>query len=321
MIVLLGASGYIGQAFARELERRQSDFVSLSRSQVDYSSFGTLHEYLSAQKPEFVINAAGYAGKPNVDVCERLRADTLVGNTLLPQTIAHACAALDIPWGHVASGCIYSGAKVTVNGDTRVEKDLTRPDLRELVEKSPGNIHGFKETDESNFSFRHPPCSFYSGTKVLAEEAIVGVGRSYIWRLRIPFDEYDGSRNYLSKVQRYAKAYDNVNSISNRGDYARACIDLWERRAPFGTYNVCNPGFITTRQVVGMIERILKPKRTFEFWTNDEEFYRTGAMTLRSNCVLDMSKLLATGVKIRPIVESLEASLREWKPEAVAASA
>src|SRR6476620_11875860 len=140
MIVLLGASGYIGQAFARELERRQSNFVSLSRAQFDYSSFDTLHEYLSTQKPEFVINAAGYAGKPNVDVCERLRADTLVGNTLLPQTIAHACAALDIPWGHVASGCIYSGAKVTVNGHTRVEKDLTRPDLRELVEKSPGSI-------------------------------------------------------------------------------------------------------------------------------------------------------------------------------------
>src|SRR5262245_6443539 len=143
MILLLGASGYIGQAFARELERRELPFAPLSRAQVDYACFDTLHTFLKAQKPEFVINAAGYAGKPNVDVCERLRADTLVGNTLLPQTIAHACAALDIPWGHVASGCIYSGAKVSVNGHTRVEKDLTRPDLRELVEKSPASIQGF----------------------------------------------------------------------------------------------------------------------------------------------------------------------------------
>ena len=319
MILLLGASGYIGHAFARELEKRRQPFVTLSRRELDYSRFHLLHDYLTARKPELVINAAGYAGKPNVDVCETLRADTLVGNTLLPHTIAHACAAAGVPWGHVASGCIFLGAKVCRNGETHVEKDLTKPELRALVEKSPESIKGFTETDESNFSFRNPPCSFYSGTKVLAETVIAGIGQSYVWRLRIPFDEFDGPRNYLSKVQRYSKAYDNVNSISNRGDYVKACLDLWERRAPFGTYNVTNPGFITTRKVVGMIEKILKPDRRFEFWESDAEFYRTGAKTLRSNCVLDVSKLLATGVKIRPIEESLEWSLRNWVPETVAA--
>ncbi len=319
MILLLGATGYIGHAFARELERRQRPFVPLSRRELDYSRFHLLYDYLKAQKPELVVNAAGYAGKPNVDVCETLRADTLVGNTLLPHTIAHACAAAGVPWGHVASGCIFLGAKVARNGQTPVEKDLTKPELRALVERSPGSIKGFSETDESNFSFSRPPCSFYSGTKVLAETVIAGIGQSYVWRLRIPFDEFDGPRNYLSKVQRYAKAYDNVNSISNRGDYVRACLDLWERRAPFGTYNVTNPGFVTTRQVVDMIEKILKPDRRFEFWESDEEFYRTGAQTLRSNCVLDVSKLLATGVKIRPIDESLDWSLRNWVPETVTA--
>jgi UDP-glucose 4,6-dehydratase len=133
--------------------------------------------------------------------------------------------------------------------------------------------------------------------------------------LRIPFDEFDSTRNYLSKVQRYPKVYDNVNSISHRADYVRACLDLLERRAPFGTYNVTNPGFVTTRQVVEMIQKILKPKRQFEFWRNDEEFYRVAAKTPRSNCVLDVSKLLATGVKIRPVVEAIEDSLRNWKPE------
>ena len=50
-----------------------------------------------------------------------------------------------------------------------------------------------------------------------------GVGRGYLWRLRIPFDEFDNPRNYLSKVQNYAKVYDNVNSISHRGDFVSAC--------------------------------------------------------------------------------------------------
>jgi UDP-glucose 4,6-dehydratase len=315
MILLLGATGYIGQAFARELTRRGEAFTPLSRSQVDYTRFEPLLECLRRVKPAFLVNAAGYTGRPNVDACEIARADTLQGNTLLPQVIAHACAVTNTPWGHVSSGCIYTGAKISAGGKLRVEKDLTKPDLKAVVAKEPGAIHGFTETDEPNFTFRQPPCSFYSGTKALGEEAIAGVGRSYIWRLRIPFDEFDNSRNYLSKVQRYSKVYDNVNSISHREDYVRACLDTWKLGAPFGIYNVTNPGFVTTRQVIAAIEQILRPTRRFEFWENDEEFYRLGAKTPRSNCVMDVSKLLGAGVRIRHVNEALEASLRNWKPE------
>jgi dTDP-4-dehydrorhamnose reductase len=315
MILLLGATGYIGQTFARELQKRKQPFIALSRKEVDYTRFELLLQHLRRTTPSFLINAAGYTGKPNVDACESAQADTLQGNTLLPVTIAHACSATGIPWSHVSSGCIFSGAKVTVAGETRVEKDLTRPDLKALLAKNPEVIRGFTETDEPNFSFRQPPCSFYSGTKALAEEAISGIGPSYIWRLRIPFDEQDNARNYLTKVQRYPKVYDNINSISHRADFVSACLDLWQLRAPFGIYNVTNPGYLTTREVVTEIERILKPNRRFEFWENDEEFYRVAAKTPRSNCVMDVSKLLAAGVKIRTAREALEDSLHRWKPE------
>ena len=315
MIVLLGGSGYIGQAFAQALRERQQPFIALARKELDYTRYDLLLKFLRETKPSFLINAAGYTGKPNVDACEQARADTLAGNTLFPQTVAHACLVSGMPWGHVSSGCIYSGAKVATDGTTRIEKDLSKPELKSLATTTPGAIHGYTETDEPNFTFRHPPCSFYSGTKALAEEAIDGVGQSYIWRLRIPFDELDNSRNYLSKIQRYAKVYDNVNSISHRGDFVHACLELWERRAPFGVYNITNPGFVTTRQVVEMIARIRKLNRSFDFWQNDEEFYRVAAKTPRSNCVLDVSKVLAAGVKLRPVTEALEHSLQHWKPE------
>ena len=313
MIVLLGATGYMGQAFAQALHERNQPFTTLSRSQIDYTHYDLLLQFLKQTKPTFLINAAGYTGKPNVDACEHAKADTLAGNTLLPHTIAHACLVTGTPWGHVSSGCIYSGAKITEDGKTRIEKDLSRSELKSLAEQSPQTIQGFTELDEPNFSFRQLPCSFYSGTKALAEEAIAGVGQSYIWRLRIPFDEQDNPRNYLTKIQRYPKVYDNVNSISHRGEFVRACLDLWDRRAPFGTYNVTNPGFVTTRQVVQLLERILKPARKFEFWANDEEFYSTAAKTPRSNCVLEVSKLLSADIKLRPVQEALEYSLRQWK--------
>jgi dTDP-4-dehydrorhamnose reductase len=315
MILLLGASGYIGNAFATELQRRRTDFIPLSRKQADYTRFDVLLDFLKTKRPTFVVNAAGYTGKPNVDACELHKADTLQGNTLFPQTVANACAAAGVPWGHVSSGCIYSGAEIVENGSTRAEKDFTKPELRALVEKSPQSIHGFNETDVPNFSFRDGPCSFYSGTKALGEEAVAGIGQSYVWRLRIPFDEFDNARNYLSKVQRYPKVYDNVNSISHRADFVKACLDTWELRAPFGTYNVTNPGFVTTKHVVELIEKQLKPARKFEFWASDEEFYKVAAKTPRSNCVMDTTKLLMAGVKIRGVEEALEDSLKNWKPE------
>ena len=97
MILLLGASGYVGQAFARELGRRRQPFLAPSRKETDYTRFDVLWQFLKSKRPEFVINAAGYTGKPNVDACELARADALAGNSLLPQTIAHACAAAGIP--------------------------------------------------------------------------------------------------------------------------------------------------------------------------------------------------------------------------------
>ncbi|HZO84935.1 MAG TPA: dTDP-4-dehydrorhamnose reductase, partial [Verrucomicrobiae bacterium] len=252
---------------------------------------------------------AGFTARPNIDACETARAETLAGNTLLPVTVANACLAANVPWGHLSSGCIYSGAYV----ENRIETNLSQPHLKNLAESSPELFRGFKETDEPNFSFRHPPCSFYSGSKALAEEAIAGLGQNYIWRVRLPFDHLDNPRNYITKLLRYPRLYDNVNSISHRLECVSACLDLWERRAPFGIYNLTNPGFLTTRQVAALMEKILQPARRFEFWADDAEFYRLGAKAPRSNCILDVSKLLGTGIKMRSGHEALVDALQHWK--------
>ena len=175
-------------------------------------------------------------------------------------------------------------------------------------------FRGFTERDEPNFTFRNAPCNFYSGTKALAEEAVAKLGQNYIWRLQNPFNEIDKLPNLFSKLQRYSKVYDHVGSFSHLDDSVRACLDLWERHAPYGIYNVANPGAVTTRQIVTMMQCILKPDRNFEFWKDDEEFYREGAKAPRANCILDVSKLLSAGVRMRPVQEALEDSLERWQP-------
>jgi dTDP-4-dehydrorhamnose reductase len=313
MILLLGATGYVGQAFSAELRRREWAFIPLTRKAIDYTRLDVLFDYVRKVRPAFIINAAGYAPHPDFDACELEREDVWCANVLLPQTISRVCLMTNTPWGHVSSGSIYVGAKVSDRGRMRIERNLNQPAMQRLFAGHSENIHGFTEWDEPNFSFRDAPCNFYSGTKALAEEALRGAGRNYIWRPRMMFNECDDPRNLLAKLQHYDRVADDMNSISHLDEFVQTCLELWERQAPFGIYNVVNPGAITTRRIVEMIQRILKPVRIFEFWKNDRELYRGQTNLPRSNCILDISKLRSLGVKMRPVEEALEDALERWQ--------
>ena len=316
MIWILGGSGYIGEAFVAEAKKRKLDYRSVSRRNLDYTDFRTLLGALKKEKPDFVVNAAGFAGKPNVDACENQKGETVAGNVALAQAVATACDVAGVKLGFVSSGCIYTGAKVRKEcGTWAVEDRLTEPLISELLGKRSDRVQGFSEKDEPNFCFPHNNCSFYSGTKALAEVVMTGFPDFYVWRLRIPFDELDGPRNYLSKVQRYAKVYQNWNSLSHRGDFAAACLDSLIQKVPAGVFNIVNPGYISTREVVEKIRHKLKPKWSPDFWQSDDEFYSFGASTPRSNCILDTSKLLNVSVKMRSVDEALEDALSKWKTQ------
>jgi len=314
MIFLLGASGYVGQAFQRELTRRKLPFQAISRTKLDYSNFRILQEALKAQQPQLVIHAAGFTGKPNVDACETQRAETIMGNVVLAQTVAEACETTGTRLGCVSSGCIYNGAKFLAStGTWEIKLDLNLPELQKKLIDRSADVQGFNESDPANFTFEQDYCSFYSGTKAVAEKMLLNFPRTYVWRLRIPFDEFDSSRNYLSKIQRYPKVYQNWNSISHLGDIASACLQTWELGLDGGPYNVVNPGYCSTREIVELIRKHLRPDWNPLFWRDDTEFYQV-AKAYRSNCLLDSSKLIQSGVKIRPIEEALMEVLKRWVP-------
>lgn len=290
MIYLLGGSGYVGGAYQALFKRKGLPFRNLRRSEVDYGVVATLRSALQRDKPEFLVNAAGYTGKPNVDACELHKAECLLGNAVLPGVVAQACEEAGVPWGHVSSGCIYSG-------------------------DGPGT-KGFTELDPPNFTFRSNHCSFYSGTKGLGEEVLAGRPNLFVWRLRIPFDGVDNPRNYLAKLMRYSRLLEATNSISELDEFVEATLACWTRRAPFGTYNVTNPGRVTTREVVEMIRRSGVCNKEFSFFASEEEFMRTAAKTPRSNCVLDSSKLEALGIRLTPVHEAVERDLKAWRKAA-----
>jgi len=287
MIYLLGGSGYVGHAYQSLLSRKGIPFRNLRRAELDYANGEVLRAALLQDRPEFLINAAGYTGKPNVDACELHRHACLDGNAVLPGVVADACAAAGVPWGHVSSGCIFTGA---------------RPD---------GS--GFTETDVPNFTFRTNNCSFYSGTKALGEEVLADRPDVYVWRLRIPFNHVDSPRNYLTKLMRYSRLLEASNSISHLEEFCAATFACWERRVPFGTYNVTNPGQVTTHEVVDLIRASGVCRKDFVFFKDEDEFMHVAAKTPRSNCVMDSSKLAATGIKLTEVHEAVAHSLRHWQ--------
>ena len=290
MIYLLGGSGYVGGAYQALFRLRGVPYRSLSRAEVDYTDAGALRAALLRDRPQFLINAAGYTGKPNVDACELHKADCLLGNAVLPGVVAEACEAAGVPWGHVSSGCIYNG-------------------------EGPGG-RGFTEEDAPNFTFRSGHCSFYSGTKGLGEEVLAGRPNLFVWRLRIPFDSVDSPRNYLSKLMRYKRLLEATNSITQLEEFTASTLECWTRRVPFGTYNVTNPGRVTTREVVELIRRSGVCTKAFDFFSSEREFMDLAAKTPRSNCVLDSSKLERAGVRLTPVHEAIARDLKAWRKAA-----
>lgn len=290
-VLLLGGTGYVGDMFQHVLNQRNLRYLNVSRSDHDYYDMLLLRDIIESCDAEFVINAAGFTGKPNVDQCEIMRDETIRGNVLLPQIVAQACDLTDTPLVHVSSGCIYSGHKSV---------------------DAHGELVGFNEDDTPNFSFDQPPCSFYSGTKALSEQVLSQFERVYTCRLRIPFDHLDSPRNYLSKMQMYDKVYDATNSMSHREEFVQACLELALNRCEYGTYNVTNTGYVTSKQVVELIKQLLHVDREFEYWMGDQDFYSNGACTPRSNCVMDNTKLLSTGIDMRSVEEAILSSLQNW---------
>ena len=286
MIILFGSNGYVGSEFKKQLDELKLPVFHWPNAKT--TTFADLEKwYDEAGYPLIgaVINAAGYTGKPNVDACELNKEDTIHGNIVWPQILTDWCMLNDIPLAHISSGCIYEGRR---------------------VDGTP-----FTEEDAPNFSFAQNNCSFYSGTKVIGEQVVKKWEKHYILRLRIPFEEFDNSRNYISKILKYERLLDAENSVSNKQEFVSACIQTITKQVPYGTYNVTNGGTITTKGVTEKFKNTIAKGKTFNF-IEEGEFYKNVAKTPRSNCVMSNEKLLSTGIKMRTADEAFDHCINNW---------
>lgn len=216
------------------------------------------HQGYIPKSTSVIINAAGYTGSPNVDACEHNKMATIEGNVVYPLNLEYQNP--NTPIVHVTSGCVYTGYK---DG-------------------------GWTEDDEANFTFANG--SWYSGTKALAEKLLKPyMNKSYLLRIRMPFDSARHPKNLLTKLETYTKLIDFKNSLSYVPDIAAFAVFCATKQPAPGVYNVCNPGSKTTKQIANAMG-LQK-----EWFTPDE--FAAYVAAPRSNCVLNTDKLS----KIYPI--------------------
>ena len=288
MILLLGASGFVGQKYQQYLKHKNIPYVTDSIRLPDSATYYTndidqVTKLIKKHNPSFVINCAGFTGNPNVDACEleHNRNPCLVANIILPNLLAYVCTDLGIKMGNVSSGCIYQG-------------DMN-----------------YNETVSPNFRE-----SVYSKSKLLAEydiHQLFQYDNVYSWRLRIPFDHIDHRKNFISKIIKFEKLTNQPNSISNINDFVRATVDCYLKELPCGIYNVTNPGSIKAQDIAKILKDkgIVPKNREWEILTNPDEIKKIEKVP-RSNCTLDSSKIINLGIPLPDIYESLNKSIESW---------
>ena len=283
MILLLGSTGYVGNAFAKFFNNNNIDYTTASiRYTFDANWFRSL---LLRKKITHVFNCAGYTGKPNVDACEMHKDATLLANAILPRQIAEICCSHNIAMVHVSSGCIYTDCNC----------DQALKPLKE-----------YNEVCEPNFCFDGNNYSWYSATKALGEQ-LIEEGAGVIVRLRIPFNGEANERNYIDKIIKYPVLLNATNSFSQLNEFVAAAFEL---RNDVGIYNLTQPGYLTTKQVVAMLQQhgLAKDKL---YYRNIGEF-NASVKTPRSNCVLDSSKAIRRGIKLTPIEDAMQQAIDEY---------
>ena len=89
MIVLLGATGYVGKAFQRALARQGAPFIALSRSQLDYMRYSVLVRFLKEAGYETAITGKWHLGSKPEEGPQKFGFDHGYGS------LAGGCGPLD----------------------------------------------------------------------------------------------------------------------------------------------------------------------------------------------------------------------------------
>ena len=197
-LLLLGASGQLGQALQHHSAWRSFTTVALNRLQLDITDADALVAALERHQADVIINCAAYTA---VDAAEQQQQQCMALNVTAVQQLAKWCARQQALLLHFSTDYVFNGQKATA----------------------------YSEADTP------APLNFYGRSKWLGEQAIQQHCTKYLLiRTSWLFSHY--GHNFYRTMRRLAIAGENVTVVDDQvgcptraDDLAAAVLQLLKR--------------------------------------------------------------------------------------------
>ena len=213
-LVLTGATGTLGRAFARLCERRGLAYRLLCRADMDIADAASVESCLARLDPWAVVNTAGYVRVDDAEAePERCYRENVEGPTVL----AAACARRGVRLLTFSSDLVFDGRRDTP--------------YRESDPVAPLNTYGRSKAEAERRVLAALPAAL-----VVRTSAFFG-----------PWDEHNFvtlALRVLAAGRRFVAAQDGVVSPTYVPDLVHACLDLLIDGEP-GVWHLANAGAIT----------------------------------------------------------------------------
>jgi dTDP-4-dehydrorhamnose reductase len=221
-LLITGATGTLGQAFARICERRGLSYQLLSRDQMDIADKTSVRAAIDHYQPWAIINAAGYV---RVDDAETAQATCLRENLSGPKRLAQECAQRSLPLLTFSSDLVFDGQKRT----PYVESDPT----------APVNVYG-----KSKAAAEERVLEDFPNALIIRSSAFFG-----------PWDRFNFASTVLetlSRGQTFVAAADAVVSPTYVPHLVNAALDLLID-SEHGIWHLANAGVVTWAEFARLI--------------------------------------------------------------------
>ena len=240
--LLYGARGWLGSQFSNYL-REKFPSITLLTSDKRVDDIDTINEELNELKPDRVICFIGRTSGPGCNTIDYLEGpgklvENIHDNLFAPVILMKLCEIMDIHCTYLGTGCIFS---------------YNDPEDPPFTERSKPNFTG----------------SSYSTVKGFTDQ-LAGLFPALNVRIRMPITSKDEPKNLLSKMIRYPKICNTLNSVSVLDDIFPALFVAISNKH-VGTINLVNPGPIDHVTILELYKKHVDPNHTYTLMEESEQ--------------------------------------------------
>lgn len=230
-ILLIGKNGQLGKEISLETQKRGFELHAYGREELDITDNVKAKTEIEKVRPDVVINVSAFHV---VADCETNPAEAFNVNSIAVKSLALICNTNDITFMTYSTDYVFDGLK----GSPYIEEDLPNP------------------------------LQVYGISKVAGEYAALNYNKkTYVIRTCGVYGGKSGSRskngNFILNILKQVGEKEEIEVASEQivnptyaQDLARASLDLLEKKAEFGIYNLASEGYCSWAEFATEVLRL-----------------------------------------------------------------